>query len=328
MASCIYQEKNKARNKVKHYLNHCRASFERARIQKLDAKFHSRDQTRFQKPGRQKDHPKKIRIGEIVTTDSKTLLDTWRKYFGNLASSQAASTSELREMNAKIDSLYRHSFIEDDVILDYPVTIEEVEGIVSRLRRNKASGKDEIAHEHLKFGGEALKAWLCQIFNAIISQEIIPSCLKQGIVIPCYKVKGKDPLIPTSYRGITLLSVINKVLEKIILNRMRLFLEELGIPHRNQTAYQTNVSCADAIFATHESVAYYLRHGNKVFACFYDLEKDPLLRQLEELSLGLNIRNLYLGSFAHADDLHSFCNNKRALQIQAEFIESYMIKLH
>ena len=101
---------------------------------------------RFQKPSRQKDHPKKLRIGEIVTTDSKTLLDTWRKYFGNLASSQAASTSELREMNAKIDSLYRHSFIEDDVILDYPVTVE---GIVSRLRRNKASGKDEIAPEHL-----------------------------------------------------------------------------------------------------------------------------------------------------------------------------------
>ena len=92
-------------------------------------------------------------------------------------------------------------------------------------------------------------------------------------VIPCYKGKGKDPLIPTSYRGVTLLSVINKVLEKIILNRMRPFLEELGIPHRNQTAYQTNVSCTDAIFATHECVAYYLRHGNKVFACFYDLEK-------------------------------------------------------
>ena len=96
------------------------------------------------------------------------------------------------------DSLYRHSFIEDDVILDYPVTIEEVEGIVSRLRRNKASGKDEIAPEHLKFGGEA---WVCQFFNAIISQETIPSCLKQGIVIPCYKGKGKDPLI---CRGITL----------------------------------------------------------------------------------------------------------------------------
>ena len=110
---------------------------------------------------------------------------------------------------------------------------------------------------YIKFGGEALKAWLCQIFNAIISQETIPSCLKQGIVIPCYKGKGKDPLIPTSYRGITLLSVI-KVLEKIILNRMRPFLEELGIPHRNQTAYQTNVSCIDAIFATHESVAYYI----------------------------------------------------------------------
>ena len=35
----LYQEKNKARNKVKHYLNHCRASFERARIQNLMQSF-------------------------------------------------------------------------------------------------------------------------------------------------------------------------------------------------------------------------------------------------------------------------------------------------
>ena len=40
--------------------------------------------------------------------------------------------------------------------------------------------------------------------------------------------------------------------------------------HINQTAYQKNVSCIDA---THESVAQYLRDGDRVFACFYDLEK-------------------------------------------------------
>ena len=56
-------------------------------------------------------------------------------------------------------------------------------------------------------------------------------------------------MLPTSYRGITLLSVINKVLEK---NRMRPILEDLGVPHINETAYQKNVSCTDTIFATHE----------------------------------------------------------------------------
>ena len=53
---------------------------------------------------------------------------------------------------------------------------------------------------------------------------------------------------------------------------------------------------------------------------------DPLLKKLEELNFGLNIRSLHLGSLAHADDLRSFCKNKAALKKQTEIIfrHSYM----
>ena len=83
------------------------------------------------------------------------------KPFGHLATSQADSIPELCDLQAQVDSLYRHSFSEEDETLDYPITIEELDGIVSRLRSNKAPGMDEVTPELLKFGGEALKAWLC-----------------------------------------------------------------------------------------------------------------------------------------------------------------------
>ncbi len=51
---------------------------------------------------------------------------------------------------------------------------------------------------------------------------------------------------------------------------------------------------------------------------------DPLLKQLEESGLGLNIKNLFLGSFAHADDLRSFCKTRSHLQMQAEMVQTYM----
>ena len=46
-----------------------------------------------------------------------------------------------------------------------------------------------------------------------------------------------------------------------------------GLPHINQSAYRRAVSCADAIFATQEVIARYLREGSRVYMCLYDLQK-------------------------------------------------------
>ena len=111
-----------------------------------------------------------------------------------------------------------------------------------------------------------------QIFNAIVSLEEILS-FKEGIVIPIYKGKGKDPLLTSSYRGITLSSIMAKTLELVILNRMSPTLDEIGFPDINQTAYQKGISCADAVFSTQEVLLNYIRQGENPFLCFYDIEK-------------------------------------------------------
>ena len=102
---------------------------------------------------------------------------------------------------------------------------------------------------------------------------MIPDALKVGNIIPIYKGGGKDPLDVHSYRGITLTSVVSKVLEFLLLDRLKLVLLEAGLPHINQSAYVSNVSCADAICATQVVVARYVHEGSDVYMCFYDLQK-------------------------------------------------------
>ena len=92
--------------------------------------------------------------------------------------------------------------------------------------------------------------WLTEILNSVVDAEHVPSSLKLGITIPIYKGGGKDLLDTNSYRGITLNSVISKILESLILDRLEPLFTEAGIPHPNQSAYRKRVSCADAIFAT------------------------------------------------------------------------------
>ena len=78
--------------------------------------------------------------------------------------------------------------------------------------------------------------WLTEILNVIVDSEQIPSCLKQGVIVPVYKGGGKDPLNVNSYRGITINSVISKVLETLFLNRLEPLFMDAGVPHPNQSA--------------------------------------------------------------------------------------------
>ena len=103
--------------------------------------------------------------------------------------------------------------------------------------------------------------------------ESIPNSLKTGIITPVYKGCGKDPLDTNSYRGVTLTSVLAKVLETLTLMQMRCHFSERKILHLNQTAYRTGVSCAEAIFSTMEVISTYSQCSEIVYMCFYDLQK-------------------------------------------------------
>jgi len=75
--------------------------------------------------------------------------------------------------------------------------------------------------------------WLKEVLNTIIEREVVPEVLKMGDIVLVYKGGGKDPLRMDSYCGITLTSVIAKVLESLVLERMQDILKEAGIPHIN-----------------------------------------------------------------------------------------------
>ena len=125
-----------------------------------------------------------------------------------------------------------------------------------------------LSPQHLIFAGPLLKSWLCKAFNTIVNFEAITSQFKVGIIVPIYKGKGKDPLLPGSYRGITLTLVIAKTFE-YLLDSMLPVLRDNCVPHLNQTSYQCGVSCADATFSCQETISKF--DGESVYSCFYDL---------------------------------------------------------
>ena len=110
------------------------------------------------------------------------------------------------------------------MLLDVPFSAEEVSAAVSKLI---ATGPDG-----LMAGGEVVVIWLLNVLNTIVELEVIPDVLKRGVVVlvPVYKGSGKDPLWVDSYWGVTLSSMVAKVLEFLCLQRLEVEFPEADLP--------------------------------------------------------------------------------------------------
>ena len=73
--------------------------------------------------------------------------------------------------------------------------------------------------EYLKYSGTVLLAAIAAVFNEILRTKVIPDAFKSGIITPVHK-KGKDPCKMDNYRGITGSSILGKLFETVLLNRL------------------------------------------------------------------------------------------------------------
>lgn len=100
-----------------------------------------------------------------------------------------------------------------------PFKIFELQDEIKRLNVKKAAGVDKITPKMIKELPEKGVILLRNIFNAIIRLNYWPKQFKTAEIIVIPK-PGKDPNCITSYRPISLLPVVSKILERLILGRI------------------------------------------------------------------------------------------------------------
>ena len=154
-------------------------------------------------------------------------------------------------------------------VLDKPVNVEEIGNICASFPNNKAAGYDNIPYESLKYGNNALYETLAEFYNSIINLLYVPDGLKTSLIIPLYKGHKKLKSDPNSYRGISLTIVLNKLFEKIILNRLQTFLKSKEFPPALQHAGQKGCSSVTACYLVHEIVNFHTERHGKVFAWMF-----------------------------------------------------------
>ena len=95
------------------------------------------------------------------------------------------------------------------------ITDMEVTSGLKWMKKGRAPGWDEIRAEVVDVAGEIGARWTKRLLNACMRQSKVPEDWWVGLIVPIRKRKG-DAKDPGKYRGITLLSHIMKLLERIL----------------------------------------------------------------------------------------------------------------
>ena len=148
-------------------------------------------------------------------------------------------------------------------------TTAEVAVAIKGIKSGKAAGEGEIRPEILKaLTGEGI-LWLTRVCQVAWKFGKTPRDWQTGVIIPIFK-KG-DRKHCTNYRGISLLSLPDKIYAKCRKRKCREIVESKL--EDGQCGFSPGRSTTDQIFTLKQIFEKSWEYAKDLYACFVDLEK-------------------------------------------------------
>ena len=182
-----------------------------------------------------------MKYNNTTATSDKEKADLFADYFENEVYSQSADTQPFHvQVTRHINNVKRRIITSSNTPKWEQITTNEVKAHIRQLR-NSATGPDNIHNRCLKNYSELLVQHLTNLFNLILKEGYVPAMWKKANIILLLKPK-KDKQHPSSYRPISLLSCLGKLLEKIIKQRLMIELERRNILPQHQAGFRSGKS--------------------------------------------------------------------------------------
>ena len=119
------------------------------------------------------------------------------------------------------------------------ITPKMVKKVIMNLDSSKASGPDCIPVVVLKNCEPELSYILAKNFNKCLKESCFPDCWKVSLVVPLFKNVGERSTAK-NYHPVSLLSLVSKVFEKLVNNRIVDHLEKCGLFSDSQYGFRSS----------------------------------------------------------------------------------------
>ncbi|KAL7293246.1 hypothetical protein TKK_0013026 [Trichogramma kaykai] len=245
----------------------------------------------------------------------------WARSDRDKGSVFAAHLAAVFQPNPRVISEKEESELLDNTVLSIadtspfePVEVREVRKIIKNFSAKKAPGHDRISGKIIKELPPIAIRYLTIVFNACLRLCHFPSQWKEAQIIVLHK-PGKAMENASSYRPISLLPVISKIFEKIILARLEPIIinnnlipdHQFGFKNKHSTVEQVH-RIANKICDSFESKKYVSAVFLDVAQAFDRVWHEALLYKIKKSFLDQHYR--LIKSYLHRRTFHVRINDE------------------
>jgi len=242
---------------------------------------------------------------KVISASPNDLNDYYADLAENLTGSKSAHATKTNEP----DDEASHHFIK---LTNYNVVHKEL----TRLRNDCSTGFDSIPAKFIKPVADHLASPLTHIINNCIKKRIFPKQWKIAKICPVPKIQS--PTKSSDYRPISILPILSKIFERIILNQLKSSFESHQVLRDTQSGYRPGHSCITLLHKLCNDISLSLRKGEVTLAVMVDYSKafdtvnyEILVSKLQELKFSNSLIDLLIDYLSDREQFVQI-NDKRS----------------
>ena len=252
----IFEHKKSTQAQYKRAVRFIKRNEQSIRDEKLASKLLTNDHTAWKDIKSINDPKCPLPTSINGIANKSEIADFWKNHYKNL-------------FNCIPDSKFLFDSPIDENSDNVRIHPEDIKFSIKKLKNNKSHGNDNISSEHLKFSNEILCTLLAQCFSSFLVHGFLPDSILTVTLIPVIKNKNAKFDSADNYRPIAIASILSKVLENIILDRLLMYLDT----NFNQFGFRKHHGTDMAIYTLKECLDRYQRLDSSVFICLLDASK-------------------------------------------------------
>ena len=214
-----------------------------------------------------------LKIDNELCFDKATCAEKFNEFYTTVASKLVAKLPKGLNKFGKgfVEKFYYQKGVKPNAYSFSIVTEGKVLKLLNALSINKATGLDGIPSRFVRDSASIIVSPLTHIINLSIIQGVVPDDLKIARVVPLFKKNDKTEV--GNYRPVSILSIISKVVEKVVYEQIETYLDEKKLLYDFQSGFRGRFSTDTCLIHLTDFIKFEMDKGNLVGMVLLDLQK-------------------------------------------------------
>ena len=272
----IYSQYKKLHNKVQQMVERAKEEYYKTTLQNNKTNPKKLWQT-LNKLGSTKTVKSNTSIGlnidGTVNFDLKKVTAKFNSFFTTIASSLVENLPPTSGLYGKtyFNNYYRSLGVSQNTFGLLPVNNEQVSHMLKSVDKTKATGLDNIPARFVSDAAEYIAPSITHIINMSLLTAQVPSSMKMAKVTPLHKKGSKTDA--GNYRPISVLSIISKILERVVYNQLYEYIERNNLLCDLQSGFRRSYSTETCLIYLNDYLKEEIDKGNYCGMVLLDLQK-------------------------------------------------------